>query len=157
MPKLQKIHLSKGYAILLIALALATIGLKVMQYHWPRAVLELKGERVEVLVAGTPVHWYKGLGGRDRLKNADAMLFVFPYEDRHGFVMRDMRFPIDIIWFQDGRVVDIAPNVPLDPEVEQDLHVYLPRNVANAALEIPAGWAVAHDLRIGDRLEVISD
>jgi uncharacterized membrane protein (UPF0127 family) len=84
------------------------------------------------------------------------MVFLFPETKTHGFVMRDMHFPIDIIWLDHGVVVDIAPSVPVEPgAIESDLRVYYPRKPANIVLELNAGWADAHKLRIGDRMAVI--
>ena len=68
--------------------------------------------------------------------------------------MRGMRFPIDIVWLSDGVVVDIAPSVPIEPGVpEADLRVYYPRLKANTVIELPAGWAEGHGLKIGDELK----
>jgi uncharacterized membrane protein (UPF0127 family) len=79
------------------------------------------------------------------------MLFLYPFFEKHVFVMRDMKFSIDIIWFNAGEVVDIAPSVPVQPQDRQ----YTPRASANAVLELPAGWAEAHKLQIGDHLEPV--
>jgi len=124
--------------------------------HVPKAVVELSGERLYVAVARTPAHMYKGLGGRESMDSIDGMIFLFAYSDRQVIVMRDMVFPIDIVWLDQGVVVDIAPSVPVEQGIpEADLRRYIPRKPANAVLELSAGWAVKHSLKIGDRLTVI--
>ena len=67
-----------------------------------------------------------------------------------------MQFAIDIVWLNDGVVVDIAPNVQPEPfdVKEYELAVYVPRDVANAVLEFEAGWVKKHNLKIGDRLSL---
>lgn len=156
--KLHKVTLSKGYTILLIVFLVTTIGLKLWQHRWPDAVIQVGDEQVDVLVAKTPWHWQKGLGDRETIAPYDGMLFVFPIERRHVFVMRDTLFSIDIVWFNNGKVVDIAPNVPTEIGVpEEELVKYIPRDVANAVVEFPAGWAFEHGLEIGDSLRVISE
>ena len=54
-----------------------------------------------------------GLTVKDTLAENEAMLFVFENEAEHGFWMKDMKFPIDIIWIDsDKSVVDIEHNLP---------------------------------------------
>lgn len=134
----------------------AAIGIALWQRQYPTATLSLKGEMLHVLVADTPARHYRGLGGRDALLPYHGMLFLFGESGRHAFVMRAMRFPIDIVWFQDGRVVDIAPNMQPD-SVPDGLHGYAPRAPANLVLELPAGWAERHGLSLGDRLLLVED
>lgn len=144
-------------ALVLAVFFIAFIGLRLWQYHWPTAMIKLKGEPLSVLVAKTPKHWYKGLGGRKSLEPHDGMLFIFPEKRRAGIVMRDMEFPIDIIWLSGGTVVDVATNVPIEPEVpETDLRVYYPRTGANGVLELPAGSVEARGIIIGDKVEPAS-
>jgi len=145
--------LTKFQKIFLVAFLFSAVGLWFWGWRWPTAVVELEGKRLHVLVAKSPRHQYRGLGRRDTLSPYDGMLFVFPITHRVGIVMRDMRFPLDIVWLDKGEVVDIAPSVPLEPGLdESELTVYRPRLPANAVLELPAGWAEAHGLKIGDRL-----
>ena len=118
-------------------------------------IILLADEHLEVYVSNTLKDIYTGLGGRTDLDGKDGMLFLFDFRDQHGIVMRDMQFPIDIVWFDDGSVVDIAPAVPTEPGVPNHaLIVYRPRADATMVLELPAGWAVEHGLKIGDRLLV---
>ncbi len=118
-------------------------------------VIMLADEPLEVYVAKTLKDTYTGLGGRDDLDGKDGMLFLFDFPGKHGIVMRDMRFPLDIIWLHEGRVVDMAPAIPIEPGVpEYALTSYSPRVDATMVLELPAGWAAAHDLRVGDTLRI---
>ncbi|MDQ3848534.1 MAG: DUF192 domain-containing protein [Thermoproteota archaeon] len=47
----------------------------------------------------------KGLAVKDRLAENQAMLFVFENEAEHTFWMKDMKFPIDIIWMDTNKTV----------------------------------------------------
>ena len=48
---------------------------------------------------------------RETLPENQGMLFVFESEGKYGFWMRNMNFPIDIIWIdKNNKVVDIAKN-----------------------------------------------
>ena len=149
--------IGKYQLILLIAFFISAAVLKIWQYHWPEAVVELKKEQLTVLVAKTPWHWHRGLGKRDTLEPYDGMIFLFPFAERHAFVMRDTRFPLDIVWLERGTVVDIAQHVQPEDLPEEELTKYIPRAVANMVLELPAGWSETHQLEIGNALTVLSE
>lgn len=152
----MKKNIHSFWIVLFFAILISAAGLRLWQYHWPTAHIVVRENELNVLVAKTPEHWYTGLGDRSRLTPFDGMLFVFPVSSRLGFVMRNMRFPLDILWFDKGKVVDIAPNVPLEPGVtEVNLRVYYPRIDANIVLEVPAGWAQAHGVVIGDAIRAV--
>lgn len=134
-----------------------TIGLKIYHsFYWPKVAIKINNQVFNVLVANNLKHWEKGLGGRDDLGKYDGMLFLFPESKQHVFVMRDMKFPLDIIWFNKGSIVDIAPNLPTEPgKTEQELTLYPARDNSDRVLEIPAGLAEKYNLKIGDKLEVL--
>lgn len=144
--------------IVILAFFLSAIFLFIWQYHWPQATILLDGKSLDVLVAKTPKHWYKGVGGRESLDPYDGMLFVFGEDGRHGIVMRDTLFPLDIIWLYNGVVVDIAANIPTEiGKSENQLYPYRPRTTTDMVLELPAGWVDQHGLKIGDKLTVVEE
>ena len=150
---------SKKMKWLLIIFLVAAGGLQLWKFRWPKMVLELKGEKLNVLVADTYYHQRKGLGGRESLSPYDGMLFLFSFPAKQAFVMRDMEFPIDIVWLKQQIVVDMAKNVQIEElgTLEEGLQRYYPRVEATAVLELPAGWADSHQLQIGDALKVVDD
>ena len=92
-----------------------------------------------------------GLGGRDRLAR-DAGMYFFLTNDAPRIWMKGMRFPLDLVWINDGRVVDITARVPDQPAgtPESALPIYSPSRPANRVLEVNAGWAERHGVRTGD-------
>jgi uncharacterized membrane protein (UPF0127 family) len=154
--KNHKKNFSKSCLFFVALFFISAIGVELWQFHWSKVTVRLGGIDLYVLVANTPSRWHRGLGNRTSLAPYDGMIFLFPETKTHGFVMRDMHFPIDIIWLDHGVVVDIAPSVPVEPGAsESELRVYYPRKPANIVLELNAGWADTHNLRIGDRMAVI--
>lgn len=152
----EKKPLSKSCLFFVIVFVVSIIGVELWQFHWPKATIRLQNTDLYVLVARTPDHWHRGLGRRESLAPYDGMIFLFPSSRSEGFVMRDMQFPLDIIWLDRGVVVDIAPNVPTQPgATESQLQVYYPRKPGNIVLELPAGWATAHGLKIGDLMTIV--
>ncbi len=123
------------------------------KFYWPKAEYVVNDTTITVLVASTIQHQYRGLGNRDTIAPYDGMMFPFLTYARHGFVMRDMRFPIDIIWLRDGVVVDLAERVlPESGVSEAQLRIYRPRAEANAVLELPAGRASELGISIGTQV-----
>ncbi|OGH82937.1 MAG: hypothetical protein A2469_01495 [Candidatus Magasanikbacteria bacterium RIFOXYC2_FULL_40_16] len=126
------------------------------RYFWSDANVVLDGKKLNVLIAEDSVQQFKGLGGRKDFGEYDGMIFIYDEAFKIGVVMRDMEMPIDVVWFYDGKVVDIAPNLQPEPGVkEADLRVYLPRGKANVFLELEAGWTEKNGLKIGDELKVV--
>jgi uncharacterized membrane protein (UPF0127 family) len=63
-------------------------------------------------VSSTDEQRNKGLAVKDQLAENQAMLFVFENEAEHTFWMKDMKFPIDIIWMDaNNTVVHVENNV----------------------------------------------
>lgn len=126
------------------------------RWYWPTTTIRLADQVLDVQIARSIYQQHKGLGGRKSLDPHDGLLFSFVLLDQHAFVMRDMEFAIDIIWFKNGQVVDIASNVGPEVDIpEYDLHKYYPRTDANLVLEVPAGWAMENGLKIGDFVQLV--
>ena len=110
------------------------------------------GEVIPVEVADTLKKRSLGLGKRTSLKKGWGMLFVFEEKKTHRFWMKDMQFPLDIIWLDNHRIVHIIHNAkPANfrdkPEVMTSL---VP---VNFVLEIAAGRATKLGLKTGQRLK----
>src|SRR3989344_4240867 len=74
--------------------------------------LAIGGINVVVEIANTDISRAHGLSDRATLDENRGMLFVFGRADYHSFWMKDMRFPLDIIWLDDNwRVIDVTENI----------------------------------------------
>jgi uncharacterized membrane protein (UPF0127 family) len=104
----------------------------------------------EVELALSPTQHYRGLSNRDDLKNDEGMLFIFDKEQDKSFVMRDMNFPLDIIFIRDFRVVNLYQN--LSPEGPQPTKSYHSGSPVDAVLEIKGG--LSRVCKIGINTEV---
>lgn len=91
-------------------------------------------------VAATGEQRGKGLAVKDHLEENEAMLFVFSKANDYQFWMKDMKFPIDIIWLDtDRRVVHVEHSLqPCDPDYCPQ---YNPGAKAQYVLETVAGFA----------------
>ncbi len=89
----------------------------------------------------------KGLSGRADLSENQGMLFVYDKPDIYSFWMKDMNFPIDIIWIdQDYKIVDIAENISPDSFPQ----TFQPLKPAQYILEVNAGFSARNGIEIGN-------
>jgi uncharacterized membrane protein (UPF0127 family) len=119
----------------------------------PERLLRVGDATLNVEVAADEASRQLGLGGRDSLATDRGMLFLLP-DDSPSFWMKGMRFPLDMIWIRDGRVVDVSANVPPPGDSSTPLPTYSPDRPANRVLEVNAGWAAEHRIRRGDAVRV---
>ncbi len=103
--------------------------------------VEVGGTVFSVEIADTPELRHLGLGERDGLPDDHAMLFRFDMPGNYGFWMKGMRFPLDIAWIREGRIVHIERNVPADSR--ETMH---PGSEATMALEANAGTLDGTDI-----------
>jgi len=105
---------------------------------------------LDVWLARSPKELSQGLSIVDELKEDQGMLFVFSYLDEHAFWMKDMKFPIDIIWLDsEKKIVSIKANA--DPKNFPEN--YQPTSPALYVLEVTNGFTKKHSLKEGDQLE----
>jgi len=112
--------------------------------------LTLNGQIINVELASTDREQYQGLSDRDSLCAECGMYFEFPYKDKLNFVMRDMRFPLDIIFINDDTILNIAAN--LAPEGSKTKNIYSSVSDANRVLEVNAGYCQKHGIKAGDKI-----
>lgn len=105
--------------------------------------------RLKTDVSSTSNERTIGLSKYDSLKENQAMLFVFEEKGFYSFWMRDMKFPIDIIWLNENKeIVSIRENA--DPsEYPQS---YYPEAEGLYVLETVAGFVTKHQLQKGQQL-----
>lgn len=114
-----------------------------------RPMVQIGSVSIPVELATTSAAIKKGLSGRPALDPNLGLLFIFPQPAIYQFWMPEMHFPIDIIWIDEGRVVDIDERVSPEFNPAQPIF-YRPKQSVTRVLEVNAGWFTSHRLRIGD-------
>lgn len=103
-------------------------------------------------VADSPEQLQKGLSSRDCIGENQAMLFVFDQPSQYSFWMKDMKFPIDIVWLDaGGKVVKVQPNVSPDSYP----NTFTNTEPALYVLELQAGRAESLGLEPGSNVEIL--
>ena len=112
--------------------------------------VKIAGQEIKVDLAITKVEHSRGLSGRAELQEDEGMLFVFDHPAQHPFWMKEMNFPIDIIWLsKDKKVVDIKKDAR--PELYPE--IYTPSQEAKYVLEVVSGFSEKHNLKVGDKVK----
>lgn len=111
------------------------------------------GMRYDVEIADDVAEQALGLSFLPSMTDTEGKLFVFPVSGSYAFWMKDMRFPLDILWIQDGVVVDLAEDVPA-PLTGQFPATVVPQAPAQMVLELQAGEAKRQGIEVGAVLDI---
>jgi len=135
----------------LIVLVLALVAAAAVYILWPQlqphATVRIGDGVFAARVAKTSDERKEGLSGTSDLRQDQAMLFVYDRDDKWSIWMKDMNYPIDIIWLdKDKKVVYIVKNAP--PE-SYPYETFTPKQEARYVLEIPAGTVGPKSITIG--------
>lgn len=140
-----------GFIIILLVLS-GFIFLQVNKNPLPKSHVTIDKQTFSVEVATTSAQQELGLSGRASLPQNQGMLFVFPVADRYPFWMKEMKFPLDMLFINNNKIVTIFHDVPApkDPSNTNTLPVYAPDGAANQVLEINAGLSKKYNFKKGD-------
>ncbi|GAB7014037.1 DUF192 domain-containing protein [Halolamina salina] len=106
---------------------------------------------VAVDVSDTWDERYTGLSNHKALGPDEGMLFVHPREATHGYVMRDMAFPIDIVFVAENGTITTIHHAEVPPEGEES-PTY--EGYGKYVVEIPYEYTVKHGITVGDRVVI---
>ena len=114
------------------------------------ALVSIGGVNILSSLATTPESQSKGLAIKDSLNENEGMLFIFESPQKYSFWMKDMKFPIDIIWINSaGKIVHIEKN--LSPCVFLlPCPSYTPNEDSLYVLEVVSNFTNKFDIDIGD-------
>ncbi len=110
-------------------------------------VIHINGQSFDTEIAKSSTEFAKGLGGRPCILSDQAMLFSFRQPGHYAFWMKDVKFPIDIVWISSdhkvaGVEIDVQPSSYPDKFVNRD-------NLAQYVMEVKANRAKDLHIDIG--------
>jgi hypothetical protein len=114
--------------------------------------VKIGGVTLKIDLATTPEAQTQGLSGRKSLAEDAGMLFIFPESGKYFFWMKDMNFPIDMIWLgADQKIIYLKKNAlpKLFPET------YGPDIASKYVLEVSANFCEKNNLKVGDGVEFL--
>ncbi len=138
-----------GAAVVILIIGLM-LGYFLTVKEKPNKVV-LGGKEFRVEVANTMISRAKGLSGHAPLTDNEGMLFLFGESGNYGFWMKDMKFPIDIIWIDGNKITTIAPGVTPNTYPSS----FYPDLPSDKVLEINAGTVQNLGVKVGDEVKII--
>ena len=107
---------------------------------------------VDVRIADTGTKRYVGLSETDELEPDEGMLFVHDEVGTYAYVMRNMSFPLDIIFVDADGTITTIHHASLPPPGDETLRRYEGRG--KYVLEVNRGWTNRTGVAVGDRVEL---
>lgn len=115
-----------------------------------KVVWQVGGKNIDLEIANTPNERYLGLSGRSEICLDCGMLFNFPKKEEQSFVMRNMNFPLDIIFIADEKITKIYHN--LEPEGSDPQKVYSSEGLVDYVVELRGGRSRELNIEEGDTI-----
>ena len=133
------------------------------QAELPKVTVTVGQTPLDVEVADQPEERRMGYMYRDK-PDAGGMLFVYPDEQRMAYHMKDVTFDIDIAFItEDGRIDQIEhmkafmvspPRRAQPGRTPNEARTWDSLRPVKYALEVPAGWFAANNIRAGDKVTI---
>lgn len=115
-----------------------------------QSTITINGQTFNIEIADTLSEQAQGLSDRPNLPTQNGMLFVYPSPQTATFWMKNMQFPLDIIWIRANQVLDLTKNVPSDQV--RPLPTYPSPGPIDSVLELNAGMADLYQIKPGDEV-----
>jgi uncharacterized membrane protein (UPF0127 family) len=146
--KLKIIYAIVGVAILVILVNYVFSEFYSTSGNWIRKVY-VKNNLVKAEVVESPEKRERGLSERANLTEGRGMLFVMSHAELPRFWMKGMRFSIDIIWIDNGKVIGFEKNIS-----PKDSRIFSSPAAAGYVLEVPAGFCDKYNIEINDAIKM---
>jgi uncharacterized protein len=128
---------------------------KLSQYR--NLTITIDRYNIFAIVADTDEKRSKGLSGVENMSDNQGMLFMFNNPSRQGFWMKEMKFPLDIIWLDlNNSVIHIEKKLQPCTSV-LFCTVYSPSRDAKYVLETISGFTDLHSVNVGTKIKINSN
>ncbi len=115
--------------------------------HIPQVTIG--GHTFVVTLAKTADEHERGLSGKKSMSQNEGMLFVFENNGLYSFWMKDMLFPLDIVWIdENNKIVHVEEN--LLPQTYPKS--FISKELAKYVLELNGGIVRKNSIRVGDKV-----
>ena len=141
-PKSKRV-LFRG-VLAIVVVAVSSVGFLWYRHSLRTAEIRIGDCSLKVEIADTPDLWEKGLSGRKRLADGQGMLFIFDFQRRYSFWMKDTSIPLSIAFISaEGQILQIEQMAPFD---SQPVASHSP---VKYALEVNRGFFQENGIQIG--------
>ena len=140
------------YIVFTLTVAVAVIVMFFAFNTKSKSYAVINGHSFDIEMAITDSQKSKGLAKYEKIPESFGMLFLFGKADYYSFWMKNMKFPIDILWIDStGKIVHIEKN--LQPCVFLlPCPSYSPHDDSLYVLEVISNFTNKFDINIGDQI-----
>ncbi len=120
--------------IIIFLVCIACIG--ILFFRTTDKKIHTPGKTYAAIVVGTEEERTQGLSSSESLPDNTVMFFIFETPDNYGFWMKDMLYPLDIVFLDtDMKVISYIDNA----QPESYPEIFYPESPAHYVLEMQAG------------------
>jgi uncharacterized membrane protein (UPF0127 family) len=120
----------------------------------PSSKISINSATFKVELAKTQKEQEIGLSGRTSLPDTQGMLFLYDKPTYNNFWMRGMKFPLDMIFIVDNKVVHVYENLTPAAKDDDNPPQWGSDVMADKVLEINAGLSRKNDIKTGDTVTI---
>lgn len=113
-----------------------------------QATLKLSGATYHMTVLRSDAELQKGLSGTKSLPDGEAMVFAFGRDNKWGIWMKDMNYPIDIVWLNADR--EVVYTVSDAQPSSYPKTIFTPDTESRYVIELPSGTIERTGITKGD-------
>lgn len=115
------------------------------------ATVVINNQSFKVMIASSQKEREIGLSETKSMSDNQGMIFLFDKPDYYSFWMKNMKFPIDIIYISNDTIVTVINNAQLIKDKENPA-IYSSTAPADKVLEIKAGLSEKYKFKNGDKV-----
>lgn len=142
--------MGKRFLLLIPIILILIIGyLFYSFYNFVQPSAEIKGHKFQVEVVTSEKDKEIGLSKHNTLALNHGMLFLFDKPELYAFWMKGMKFPLDIIFIRNNKIVTLYKSLPIN-----NLTIYPAREPSDKVLEINAGLSEKYGIKVGDTVTI---
>ena len=108
--------------------------------HYKTIKITVGGTTLNAMVADTLTKKIIGLMFRDSLPKGTCMLFLFDSATKQGIWMRNMKFPIDILWLDERKMISGMKKRAQPGRGFFDFETYYPSRPSKYIIEFQSGY-----------------
>ncbi|MDE1810557.1 MAG: DUF192 domain-containing protein [Candidatus Micrarchaeota archaeon] len=108
--------------------------------HYKTIKITIGSKRLNAIVADTLTKKIIGLMFRGGLPKDTCMLFLFDSEAKQGIWMRNMKFPIDILWLDERKRISGMKKGAHPGKGFFDFETYYPERPSKYIIEFQSGY-----------------
>ena len=142
------------FSVLFVPIIGAIIVQRYLQSPSKIPTANINKHTFNIQVAKTPEEKEIGLSSKKSLDKNAGMLFPFEKPGYYAFWMKNMKFPIDIIYIRNGRIVKIHENVKPPTNANENPPIYNSSKPADTVLEINAGLSEKYNFKEKDLVKI---